>query len=289
MAAGPGLVRGTDHVRMRAIYEPTGQAREYAALACNLYRGCTHGCLYCYAPACLRIAPEDFHSSGRPRPGILQKLEQDAKRLSPVYWVRWPARRGVTVITNRTPGPAQAVLLCFTCDPYQPDERAHETTREAIGMLRQYGFAVQVLTKGGMRASRDFSLLNAPGCAFGTTLCWTDDLDRQHWEPGAAPIESRVQAIKVAHSLGIRTCVSVEPIIVPEQAISLIDELSPWADEWRVGKLNYHPLAEEIDWGAWAPRILAALQASGREYLVKSSLRQYLPAGAEAERGLAVA
>ena len=34
---------------MNVIYEPKGRAREYSELACNLYRGCTHGCRYCYA------------------------------------------------------------------------------------------------------------------------------------------------------------------------------------------------------------------------------------------------
>jgi len=32
------------------IYTPKGRAREYAALACNVYRGCDHQCVYCYAP-----------------------------------------------------------------------------------------------------------------------------------------------------------------------------------------------------------------------------------------------
>jgi len=39
--------------RMAVIYEPKGMALEYAPLACNLYRGCQHGCRYCYAPNCL--------------------------------------------------------------------------------------------------------------------------------------------------------------------------------------------------------------------------------------------
>ena len=34
---------------MSIIYEPKGKAREYSPLAVNLYRGCSHGCLYCYA------------------------------------------------------------------------------------------------------------------------------------------------------------------------------------------------------------------------------------------------
>jgi len=246
---------------MRAIYRPAGKALEYASLACNLYQGCTHGCLYCWAPKVLRMNAEEFHASGKPRPGILEALRRDAHRYA---------------------GSADPVLLCFTSDPYQPDEDKHETTREAIGILREHDIPVHVLTKGGMRASRDFPLLEGPGCAFGTTLCWADDLDRLHWEPGAASVADRIRAIKLAHYLGIRTWASVEPVIVPEQAIALIGELSEWVDEFRVGKLNYHPTARDIDWAGWAPRILAALEASGREYLVKESLRSYLPAEAQA-------
>ena len=36
---------------MSIIYEPRGKAREYAELAVNLYKGCAHACIYCYAPA----------------------------------------------------------------------------------------------------------------------------------------------------------------------------------------------------------------------------------------------
>jgi len=253
---------------MRAIYEPTGAAREYAPLAVNLYRGCTHGCLYCYGPAVLRMTPEDFHASGRPRPGILDALRRDAKRRA---------------------GSPDPVLLCFTCDPYQPGEAEEEITRQAITILRECDIPVHILTKGGMRASRDFPLLAGPGCAFGTTLCWTDDADRLHWEPGAAPIRDRAEAIKLAHALGIRTWVSLEPVIVPEQAVALIGDLSPWVDEWRVGKLNHHPLAEEIDWGYWTLEMLRALQTSGRDYLIKESLRPYLRPTVEVERTAAVA
>jgi len=259
---------------MKAIYRPCGKALEYAALACNLRRGCEHGCTYCWSPSVLRMSAEDFHASSRPRPGILEALRKEA-----------PAYRGSEI----------PVLLSFTSDPYSPSEAKDETTREAISILREHDVPVHILTKGGMRASRDFPLLasdiqvnayerSRPQNAFGTTLCWTDDADRLHWEPGAAPVADRILAIKLAHNLRIRTWVSVEPVIVPEQAIQLIGELSPWVDEFRAGKLNYHPTAAEVDWAKWAPRILAALQASGRDYLVKRSLRPYLLEGEEVER-----
>ena len=242
---------------MKAIYQPAGKAFEYAALACNLRRGCEHGCLYCFAPSTLQMRKSDFHAASVPRPGILDALRREA-----------PAYAG-----SETP-----VLLSFTSDPYTPAEAEDETTRTAISILHEHDIPVHVLTKGGMRASRDFPLLTGRGCAFGTTLVFTNDPDRQHWEPGAAPVADRIEAIKLAHNLGIQTWVSVEPVIVGEQAIEVIEQLAPWVDEFRVGKLNYHPLSKELNWHYWTPRIVAALLASGRDYLVKGSLRPYLPA-----------
>ena len=83
---------------MKAIYEPKGAAREYAPLACNLYRGCVHGCKYCYVPGVLRMSKAEFHAESRTRPGILEALERDAKQLE---------------------GDPRPVFLCFTCAPWQ--------------------------------------------------------------------------------------------------------------------------------------------------------------------------
>ena len=60
---------------MNVIYEPKGRAREYSELACNLYRGCTHGCRYCYAPATMRTTGEKWHGKAEPRKGVLRLLE----------------------------------------------------------------------------------------------------------------------------------------------------------------------------------------------------------------------
>ena len=60
---------------MDVIYEPRGAALEYSPLACNLRKGCTHGCLYCYAPACLRMAPEEFHARSEPRERIIERMD----------------------------------------------------------------------------------------------------------------------------------------------------------------------------------------------------------------------
>jgi len=251
---------------MKAIYQPAGRAREYAALAGNLRRGCEHGCLYCFAPAVTRTKTEKFWAASVPRPGIFDALRRDAKLYA---------------------GSKVPVLLSFTSDPYTPSEAEDETTREAITILREHEIPVHILTKGGMRATRDLPLLKCPGCAFGTTLVFAGqcgEVLREHWEPHAATIHSRVTAIRMAHSLGIPTWVSIEPVIDPSQAVVLIETLSDVVDEWRIGRLNYHPHAQTVDWADWTPRIYEALLGSGRRFLVKESLRPYLPEGTEMRR-----
>ncbi len=250
-------------MKAKAIYEPKGKAREYAALALNLRAGCEHGCLYCYMPSILHMSPEDFHARSRPRPGILDALRREAPRYA---------------------GTQTPVLLSFSSDPYSPAEQSDKTTREAIAILREHQIPVHVLTKGGMRAARDFDILSEDKRnAFGTTIVFSDDKDRLHWEPGAASCSDRLNAIYQATKYGLRTWISIEPIIVPEQAIWLIENLSGIVDEFRVGKLNYHPAAAEVDWAEWTPRILAALQKSSCDYLVKNSLVAYVPVGAVVE------
>jgi hypothetical protein len=58
---------------MAVRYEPKGMALQYAALACNLYRGCQHGCRYCFAPNCLFMPLERFHADGIPTEGVPSK------------------------------------------------------------------------------------------------------------------------------------------------------------------------------------------------------------------------
>ena len=248
---------------MTAIYEPRGMAREYAALACNLYRGCTHGCRYCYAPAATRTKRSVFVAGGALRDGVLQQLQRDAPRYTE------PARS--------TPA-----LLCLTSDPSQPNEDGH--TRQALEIMANAGTRFQVLTKGGVRALRDLDIIAATDGLFGTTLLFTDETARQDWEPGAASIASRVEALRAFHDSGIRTWVSIEPVIEPRQAVDIVHWLDPWVDEWRLGKLNHHPRAATIAWRAYAADLWAALADTTTDYMVKKALAPFWPDGAPLRR-----
>src|SRR5476651_1005489 len=58
------------------IYAPKGQAGEYAARACNPYRGCGHGCNYCYVPLILHMKRPEFDAGAIPRPDFLHHLRK---------------------------------------------------------------------------------------------------------------------------------------------------------------------------------------------------------------------
>ena len=58
------------------IYAPRGQAGEYAPLATSPYRGCGHGCAYCYVPLVIKMPRKDFDSGATPRPKFLNKLRE---------------------------------------------------------------------------------------------------------------------------------------------------------------------------------------------------------------------
>ena len=242
---------------MSVLYEPRGRAREYAPLAANLYSGCSHGCLYWYAPSALRRKRDEFHSQAKPRSNILKMLESDCRKMN-----------GCKQNSDR-------VLLCFTTDPYQPIEDEHQITRKAIQILHQYKFSVQILTKAGMRAARDFDLLTKKD-AFATTMTFLDDERSLKWEPRAALPGDRMVAIKKAKGMGIPTWVSLEPVIDPDQALEIIGQTHEYVDLFKVGPLNYRPEAKEIDWKKFGYEVIELLEKLGKKYYIKQDLKKHL-------------
>jgi len=238
---------------MRIVYEPTGAAREYAALACNLYRGCPHGCRYCFGPNVLRMNRDAFHSSPALRDGALKRLELDCADL-------------------QAQGCRDEILLCFTCDPYAAGMDT-TPTRQALEIIGRHGLNATVLTKGGMAAARDFDLFECFGFRFGTTLVFAEGPLRKAWEPRAATVESRVLALRVAHERGIRTWVSLEPVIDPDQALQVIEATHRYVDEWKVGKINHNrELERRVDWVKFREAVTRLLDGLGAQYMLKRSL-----------------
>ena len=238
----------------RIIYKPTGPALEYSDLACNIYKGCEHGCRYCFGKGRLSAQQKtDYDSNPNPKAHFLEKLACKAEKLN---------------------GNIPEILFSFLGDVYQPAEIELRLTRGALEILNKYnGLPYTILTKGGTRAVRDFDLLEAGRGRFGSTIIFKDQAYADDWEPGAASIKDRIEAIRQAHEQGIPTWVSVEPVIEPDQALQIIQALHPIVDHWKVGKINHWPEIErEHDWLKFKDDVERVLDNLGADYYLKDSL-----------------
>jgi DNA repair photolyase len=233
---------------MPIIYTPKGAAEEYGKLAANLFNFCSFGCTYCYAKLLRRKKEID----------VLGELEKDAAKL-------------------QAAGVKGNVFLCFTCDPYLEAERYSMITRRAIGILHAHGLNFTILTKAGELAQRDFDLYR-DGDTFGVTLTLTSTEGTQKYEPNAALPFQRLENLKVAHALGIKTFVSCEPVLFPEATLMLIELSAPYVDIFRVGKLNHQEPPEPIDWKQFALDAIDLLEKLHKGYMIKKDLAKYLTA-----------
>jgi DNA repair photolyase len=167
--------------KLKIIYEPKGPAREYAALALNLYNGCTHGCIYCYNNG-RYTKPGKFFKASRPRKFDMKDLASDCRILLDVYGEAVPE-----------------VLISFIGDAYQRSESHLGRTRLAIRILINSGIPFTILTKSNT-IRRDFDILTEHRSKFrlGMTILTTFEDEVQSWEPEAPSIRSRIDTLAAA-------------------------------------------------------------------------------------------
>ena len=256
---------------MQIIYEPKGKALEYSPLACNLYKGCPHGCRYCYGPTIPNPAKKgltmdewtrQWHSKSVVKKGAMANLERDCWQMH---------RRGDT----------RPVLLCFACDPYPPDEPPTmlygPMTRRALGIMNDRGITPIILTKGGTRACRDFDILKAAGGWFGQTValgCEYEQINKD-WEPNAAALPDRYGAFQEARRREVKTWVSIEPVLFPDGTARAIWGLADSkVDHFKLGKLSGYDretraIEKSINWPEYREQAVAILLSAGYEQLTE--------------------
>ena|ERR1019366_1488127 len=242
------------------IYAPAGQAGEYSPLACNLYRGCGHGCAYCYVPLVLHMLRSEFDAGAVPRQKFLEHLERDSKK--------YEALR----ITEQ-------VMLSFTTDPYHLGNTS--LTRDVLIMLKQYGMGICTLTKGGSRALRDLDLFRPGRDAFASTLTSLDENVSLKWERNAALPADRIQTLKKFHEAGVYTWVSLEPVLDTAAALEIIQQTHSFVDLYKIGRANYIGLTKTTDWKRFTADVLEVLADTGSKAYIKKDLQPYLPEGYE--------
>jgi DNA repair photolyase len=165
----------------------------------NPYRGCEHGCVYCFARpthAYLGLSPGlDFESKLFAKPDAHELLERELS--APKY-----EPRTIAIGTNT--------------DPYQPIERRYEVMRRILGVLERAGHPVGIVTKSAL-IMRDIDILsrmarrNLVKVALSVTTL--DPKLARVMEPRAATPARRLEALRALAGAGIPTRVMVAPII----------------------------------------------------------------------------
>lgn len=165
----------------------------------NAYRGCEHGCVYCFARpthAYLGLSPGlDFESRLYYKPNAAKLLEKELRR------------------PNYKP---QLIALGTNTDPYQPIERRYRVTRGILQVMSEFQHPVGITTKSA-NVLRDLDLLTSLArrrlvhVALSVTSL-DNDLARS-LEPRASAPHRRLAAIKELTAAGVPVSVSVAPII----------------------------------------------------------------------------
>jgi DNA repair photolyase len=189
----------------------------------NPYRGCEHGCIYCYARpshAYLDLSPGlDFETRLFAKTNAAELLREELAK---------PGYR------------CQVISLGANTDPYQPIEREHKITRAIIEVLAECAHPFTIITKSAL-VERDIDLL-APLAARRLVEVYVSvtTLDRQlarRMEPRATAPQRRIETIRALSEAGVPTGVMFAPVIpaLNDQDMERVLELAQAAGALHAG------------------------------------------------------
>jgi DNA repair photolyase len=165
----------------------------------NPYRGCEHGCIYCYARPTHEYlgfsAGLDFESK------IMVKTNAAALLRAELESPRWQP---------------QTLVMSGVTDPYQPIERKLGITRGCLEVLAKFRNPVAIITKNRL-VTRDIDLLRElaarNAAAVNISVTSLDSSLQRVLEPRTSSPQARLDAVRQLRSAGIPTGVMVAPII----------------------------------------------------------------------------
>ena len=239
----------------------------------NPYRGCEHGCVYCYArPTHAYLG----HSPGLDFETILYAKTNAADLL-------------VKALANRRYVP-KVIALGAVTDPYQPIERTHRITREVLEVLDAASHPVGVVTKSALIV-RDIDILaRMAERGLAKVAISVTTLDRtvaRKMEPRAATPPKRLEAIRQLAAAGVPVSVMMAPIL-PAINDSEIEALLAAAREAGATEAGFVllrlPLELKELFREWlatefpdrADRVINILRSmhGGKDYVAQFGLRQ---------------
>lgn len=231
----------------------------------NPYRGCEHGCIYCFARpthAYLGLSPGlDFETRLVARPNAAERLRREI------------SADGYRVAT---------LAMGTNTDPYQPIERDRRITRTCLEVLAEANHPVALVTKGTL-VERDIDILSEMGrqklARVGISVTTLDENLARRMEPRAPTPKRRLQTISRLVQKGIEVRVMASPMVPAmtdhelEAILKAGAEAGATSASWIMLRL---PLEVSKLWQEWleihapdrAARIMARLREmhGGKEY-----------------------
>ncbi len=239
----------------------------------NPYRGCEHGCIYCYArPTHCYLG----HSAG---------LDFETKL--------YAKTNGAEVLEKELAAPGyvpKTIALGAVTDPYQPIEREHRITRSILEVLDRTSHPVGIVTKSAL-VVRDIDLLARMAerrlAKVAVSVTTLDRRIARKMEPRAPTPPRRLDAIRQLSEAGIPTIVMVAPIIpaLTDSEIEKILEAAKCAGAAGAGYVLLRlPLELKELFREWlatefpdrAARVISLLQSmhGGKDYVTEFGLRK---------------
>jgi DNA repair photolyase len=165
----------------------------------NAYRGCEHGCVYCYARpthAYLDLSPGlDFETRLTAKQNMPELLAAEISK--PAY-------------------KADVLAMGTNTDPYQPIERDYKITRNVLEVMELFGHPCSITTKNHL-VTRDVDILSRLAehdlVVVNISITTLDAKLARAMEPRASTPAKRLEAIRVLSEAGIRVNVFVSPVI----------------------------------------------------------------------------
>lgn len=247
---------------MAAIYEPQGAAREYSPLALNYVRGCDHGCVYCYVPKMMKR-----FDSGYVHSNVYMK-EQDK------------LKKELILSCKKFKNSEKQVFLSFTTDPYSHFNNETKFTRWVLKTLLEYNIPVSILSKGGYNVLQDLDIILEFGenIQVGGSLTFTSNEDTLKWEKNSSMPYQRFDALKQLHEAGVKTWASMEPVIIPEQSLEIMELTHKYVDSYKIGKLNHFPKHEiKFDWTDFLVKAVGIMRKYNKPFYIKKDLLAFKP------------
>jgi len=183
----------------------------------NLYRGCSHGCIYCDSRS-LCYGIDDFDTI-KPKHDAILILERE-------------------LIKKRKSG------ICgmgSMSDPYNPLEKRLELTRSALKLFLKYGYGTTIITKSNL-ILRDIDLLQKinehHSVLVNITITTADSSLQRKIEPYSSTTIERFEALKALNDAGIKAGITLMPILpFVNDSLEQLDALIELAHQYNVNHI----------------------------------------------------